>query len=268
MAAGAGALLIVVGGGAAGVVVLAKGGDHQPRIVTAVGEGEAAAGAVPSMAGEPVGPPAFPAGGAASARDAKPADRTATRAPAAGHQPAVTGGLNGPAGPGRPGRPGAMGGLAGLGGGAARPAAPAPDSATTTAAAPPAAPVTTTRTEVETREVPFETRLVRDPDLPPGVKQVEIPGVPGVETLRYLVTVTDGQPVGRQLIDATVTKQPQNQIVAFGTRRDRDSRCGPGLRLCVPLGRAEVCPDDGSRTESGGSVVDVELFGGVEQLTC
>jgi hypothetical protein len=194
-----------------------------------------------------VAPPESPPAPAASAgaRAAKPADRTATR---------------------DPGRP------------SAKPAAPPPAvaAAPTTAAAPPppAMPVTTTRTEVETREIPFETRMVGDPALPRGAKRVETPGVPGVETLRYLVTVTDGQPTDRQLIDATVTKQPQHRIVAFGTRRERDPRCAQGLRVCVPLGRKQMCPELGREENAGlgGSIVvldeDAAVLAQIEQLTC
>jgi hypothetical protein len=107
----------------------------------------------------------------------------------------------------------------------------------------PTRPVLTSRTDVETREIPFETRTVRDPALPRGTRRVDTPGVPGVETLRYLVTLADGQPTGRRLIDATVTRQPQHRIVALGTRRPpaQHAGCGQALNICVPLGRRAAC---------------------------
>jgi hypothetical protein len=99
-------------------------------------------------------------------------------------------------------------------------------------------PIQTTRTEIETREIPFETRVVRDPKMARGTKRVEIPGAAGEETLRYLVTLTNGQPTDRKLVDATVTKQPQHRVVAVGSKRG----CGDTLNFCVPLARSQFCP--------------------------
>jgi hypothetical protein len=233
MTAGTSALLILIGGGAAGIAALTRddGKGEAPRVVTAVGQ---AAAAEPPAGGEP-GPatprrPAaqahFDAADPAAPRTSDQADRTATRNPR----------------------------------GAAtirrqQPAAPAATSEVPPAAAAPARPVQTTRTETETREIPFETRLVRDPRLPRGSKRVENPGVPGEETLRYLVTVTDGRPTDRRLIDATVTRQPQHRVVAFGSRRG-DRECKRALDVCVPLGRSAPCPDpaEESTVQLGGSV--------------
>ncbi|GAA0541882.1 hypothetical protein GCM10010172_24130 [Paractinoplanes ferrugineus] len=122
-----------------------------------------------------------------------------------------------------------------------RPHAPA---GTSTTAARPAAPVTITRTEVETRAIPFETQVFRDPTLPRGTRRVERPGVPGMETVRYSVTVTRGRPGARRLIDSTVTKQPQDEIVALGSRSRRHTECGP----CVPLGLPAACTDESAAT--------------------
>jgi hypothetical protein len=110
-------------------------------------------------------------------------------------------------------------------------------------------PQTRTQTQTETREIPYETRLVHDPALPRGAKRVETPGINGVETLRYLVTLTDGRPTDRKLIDAVVTRQPQHQVVALGTRRPVHN-CGEALNFCVPLGRKAVCPDKGREEDA------------------
>ncbi|GIM95739.1 hypothetical protein Ato02nite_075320 [Paractinoplanes toevensis] len=263
MAVGASALLIVVGGGAAGVAAFTMGGDQNSRIVTEAGQAAVAAPAMPQTGGgaAAVRPPVFGRHAApvdADARGAKPADRTATRDPG-GYRPpprSATGTLIDPP-----------------------PAAAAPRAAVAPPAARPgtvAAPVTTIRTEVETREIPFETRLVRDPGLPRGEKRIEAPGVPGVETLRYQVTVTDGRTVARDLIDATVTQQPQHRIVAFGTQRfaDRDPECGRGLHVCVPLGRDAGCPESAETgvVGLGGSVTvldsDVALLAEIPELAC
>ncbi|GID99417.1 hypothetical protein Adu01nite_07680 [Paractinoplanes durhamensis] len=278
MAAGTGALLIFVGGGVAGVAALTRDDGGKTQAVAEAGQAAAGSPARPST-GDGLAPiqrePVPGQAGAveaqaqahakaqvqarAQARDIQPADRTATRDPASV---------------------------------AARPAPRAPGAAVPPRRAPtaprapgapaaPAGPVTTVQTEVETREIPFETRLVRDPALPRGAKRIETPGLPGVETLRYQVTVVDGQTTDRQLIDATVTTQPQHRIVAFGTRlgmnHDRDSECGDALRLCVPLGRRAACPPE-ERAENagvlnlGGSVTvadeDVAILNEIGELAC
>jgi hypothetical protein len=266
MMAGTSALLIVIGGGAAGIAALTK--DHDaPRIVTAVGQAaaEAARPAPEQALGRPTAPqkPVAPhaAGRQATADDQ--ADRTGTRAPrAAATAPA-------------PGRPALRAPAA------ANPAGP--DS--------PTGPVTTTRTDVETHEIPFQTRLVRDPSLPRGTKRIQTPGVPGQETVRYLVTLVDGKQTDRQLIDSTVTKEPQQRVVAFGTagrpggrgHGPRDGECGRGLRFCVPLGRKSSCTErtaeqrEESALQLGGSVVvldqdiellDAETLAGMPGVTC
>ncbi|MDI6099696.1 G5 domain-containing protein [Actinoplanes sp. NEAU-A12] len=111
-----------------------------------------------------------------------------------------------------------------------------------------AAPMVTTRTDVETRVIPFDTRVVRDASLPRGTRRVQAPGVPGEQALRYLVTVTDGRPTARRLLGASVTKAPQERVVALGARRKSalDPACEQALNICLPLGRSAVCPADGS----------------------
>jgi hypothetical protein len=106
---------------------------------------------------------------------------------------------------------------------------------------PKAEPVVTTRTDVETRPIPFRTRVVRDDTLPRGVRKVQAPGTPGEELVRYLVTLVDGKPNGRRVLDSTVTRPPQQRVVVFGMQED--SSCT--LNICVPLGRT-ACPGDDS----------------------
>jgi len=245
MTVGTAALLVAIGGAAAGIAALLSNDQDAPRIVTALGQASQEA----QPAGEPAPQRPIARGRydevATAPRTRGGAGRTATRTPSP-----------------------------------PPPRAAAPDRSTGPAAAvaPSAAPAQTTRTEVETREIPFETRLVRDSSLPHGSKRIQTPGVPGEETLRYLVTVTDGQVTDRRLLDTKVTRRPQHRVVAFGSRQllghqpDRD--CGRALNVCVPLGRSAVCPDDQGRkrkrhTEEsmpqlGGSVVvldqDLELL--------
>ena len=223
MTAGTSALLVLIGGGVAGVAALTT--RNKSRIGSAVAQPAAAA---PQVGREPAdvpfrSPAAPPRLGAQATipRTSDEADRTATRAPR---------------------RPGAR-----------RtqvpvpvvtiPAVPAPPPA-----AAPAQPIrtTVTRTETETHEIPFETRLIRDPSLPHGTRQIRTPGVPGEQTVRYQVTVVDGQVTDRRLLDAAVTREPQHRVVAFGSRpgadHGRHRECGRTLDVCVPLGRTAVCP--------------------------
>jgi hypothetical protein len=237
MTAGASALLVVIGGGTAGIAAFTGDG---PRIVTAVGAGQTAA--APGTAHRPAPPP--PAVDAALGNepdvraDAAPverrtsdqADRTATRPPRRTGTAAVTTAAPPPAG---------VGGNAPVGvGGNAPVAPPAPQP-----------PTVTTRTVTETRAIPFRTRLVRDPRLPRGSKEVQAEGVPGEETLRWAVTYSDGRPTDRRLIDSVITREPQHRVVAFGTRRGwrgdghRHRGCRPGSGHCFPIGRSATCPD-------------------------
>lgn len=241
MAAGTSLLLIAIGGSAAGMVALTRE-KSRPPVATAVGRGAdaAPAGQLDSERLDPPAPAAKAQFGADAARSrtSEEADRTATRRP---HRPAARGW-----------------------------AAPAQvKAAAVPAAAAPSGPLVTTRTEVQTREIPFETRMVRDPSLPHGAQQVQTPGIAGEQTLRYLVTLTGGRPTSRRLLDTVVTRQPQPEIVAFGGRYAPDPapapdrwrrHCGEGLDLCDPLGHNTACrPEDRRRDEENA----IELGGSV-----
>ncbi|MFG1602961.1 G5 domain-containing protein [Actinoplanes sp. NPDC049265] len=207
MTAGVSAVLMVIGGGTAAIAQLT---EEEPRIVT------------PAGANRGVVPPPAPAGPdkAAAAPGRAPVVKQGQQEQPEQHVPQA-------AEPVRRAEP-------------VKP--PATDTPAAEAKAPPAAtketrtepqPQVTTRTESERRAIPFRTRLVRDPSLPRGSKRVQTEGVPGEELVRYAVTLTDGRPTERRMIDTQVTRQPQHRVVAFGTGRGnncRDDRCGPGWR--------------------------------------
>lgn len=292
MTAGASALLIAIGGGVAGIAVLTSDGSDAPRIVTAVGQA-ADTGAGTETGAEPASPPSIGSG----TNSAAPGMEAAVP----GTEPAVPG--TEPLGPGTKQAAPGMEAVAAPYGGAKRaatiprgadkadragtreprtqqPAAESPAYAPVPSAAqPPAGPTTpgqpgiTTRTEYDKREVPFQTKFVRDPTLPRGARKVQSAGVAGEETLRYLVTLNDGREIDRELVDITVTRQPQHRVIAFGSRggfdRPRGYRCeGKSLALCVPLGR-KACPQpepEESTAVLGGSITvldqDIELIDG------
>ncbi|MEV0897659.1 G5 domain-containing protein [Actinoplanes sp. NPDC049802] len=138
---------------------------------------------------------------------------------------------------------------------------------------PAAGPVVTTRTDVETRAIPFQTKVVRDQDLPRGARYVQSPGAPGEETVRYLVTLTDGRQTARRLLGTTVTRKPENRVVVFGARRKSalDPACEQALSICVPLGRTAVCPpeaagDPGVPPSPGTVVTEEDLLAAGEEL--
>ncbi|HET6532669.1 MAG TPA: G5 domain-containing protein [Actinoplanes sp.] len=235
MTAGASAVLVAIGGGSATIATLTR---DEPRIVTVTGQNAEAAAPVPppqrpagtttppSAAESRLGGPADlvpdlaaqPVGERAWRRTSEEADRTATRAPRATTAAPV-------------------------------PAVPVPARRR---------PTVTSRMVVETREIPYRTRLIRDPDLPRGRKRVQTEGVAGEQTLRWLVTYSDGRPTDRRLVDAVVTKQPQHRVVAFGTRRSQgDRECRSGSDHCFPAGRSATCPDMDMPTEAAAREITV-----------
>ncbi|MEV4277350.1 G5 domain-containing protein [Actinoplanes xinjiangensis] len=283
MTAGACAMFVIVGGGVAGAVstMTAPGSsgvsgqdvgpdpgaprlEEDPEVVS---RAAAAAEPLPPRHGETTAPTPAPAG-AATAGESTAAPATGRRAP----------------GPGRRNRPGREAGTdhqqAGPGRNAPAPVrkAPVPHVAAaadqlsrartaddradrtgprrdrTLAQAPAlraaaAAPVVTTRTDVETRAIPFDTKVIRDPSMLRGTRRVETRGAAGERTLRYLVTLIDGRQTSRRLLGSTVTRQPKKRVVVVGSARHIDPgvECDAILGICLPFGRtAMACPGDGT----------------------
>ncbi|MFS8499415.1 MAG: G5 domain-containing protein [Micromonosporaceae bacterium] len=75
------------------------------------------------------------------------------------------------------------------------------------------------RTVTETEEIPFEEVVVDDPSLPAGTTQLRVEGRPGVKTLTYEVTYTDGVETDRKLVGSKITEEPVDRVVARGTGR-------------------------------------------------
>ncbi|HEX5995252.1 MAG TPA: G5 domain-containing protein [Jiangellales bacterium] len=99
------------------------------------------------------------------------------------------------------------------------PGATPPPVATTTAAATQGQdPAIEKRLVTERRAIAFDTRTVRDNTLAKGTTVVRTRGVPGVRTLAYEVTLTNGVQTAKKLVRSVVTKDPVTQVVAIGTR--------------------------------------------------
>ncbi len=135
----------------------------------------------------------------------------------------------------------------------------------------PAAPQVRVEQVSETEAIPFRTRLIRDPSLPPGSREIDTPGVPGERLLRYEVTYTGDRETSRRLLDSTVTREPQDRIVAFGNR-GRGDRPGRGqhsggrghrecrlLGSCVRMGREAVCTKGDKAHAREESIIDGDL---------
>lgn len=261
--AGLGALAVVAGT-AAGIAALT---GNDTRVVTAVGR-ESPVVELPAEQTPPSGDTGLGAGTtghaqaereADAARSAPgEADRTATRAP---RRTTVAD---------RKGSARAVAPVAG-----AAPAAPPAVDAPAGPAAP-AAPEVRTEQIAETEAIPFRTRLVRDPSLRPGTREIQTPGVPGERLLRYEVTFTGGRETSRRLLDSTITREPQDRVVAFGNR-GRGGWHGRGqhgggqhsggrghrecrlLGSCVRMGRGAACTAGAKPDARQESIIDGDL---------
>ncbi|MQA24655.1 MAG: hypothetical protein GEU94_04115 [Micromonosporaceae bacterium] len=90
------------------------------------------------------------------------------------------------------------------------------------------------RKVTETEKIPFTTKRVKDPSLAKGKTRVRTKGMPGVKTLTYEVTYTDGVETGRRLVKEAVTSKAVAKVVAVGTKSVR--RCDPNYSgACVPI---------------------------------
>jgi uncharacterized protein YabE (DUF348 family) len=98
------------------------------------------------------------------------------------------------------------------------------------------APAVVVSTVSETRQIAYPTRIVRDRDLPRRVREVREPGAPGVRTLTYQVTTTDGRVTDKKLISDVVSQDPVARIVAVGPRGRAPTECDAGPDDCSGRG--------------------------------
>lgn len=78
-------------------------------------------------------------------------------------------------------------------------------------------PLVETKTEIKTRELPFDTKYVDSNTLAKGTTKVTQTGVNGIETTTYTVTYTDGVETSKEVTKVEVTKKPIDQIITRGT---------------------------------------------------
>lgn len=95
------------------------------------------------------------------------------------------------------------------------------------------------RTVVETQAIAYATRTVKDSSLAEGTTKVQTQGVPGVKTLTFEVTFTDGVQTAKNLIRQEITKNPVTKVVRVGTKQ---SNCDPNyIWACVPIASDVDC---------------------------
>ena len=81
------------------------------------------------------------------------------------------------------------------------------------------APVVTTKEEMKTEDVAFQTKEVTNSELPEGTRVVKAAGKKGVRTIVYTVTYTDGVETGRVEKSNTITTPAVDEIVEVGTKK-------------------------------------------------
>jgi len=124
---------------------------------------------------------------------------------------------------------------------AADPAADPAVEATTTG--PTAGTTVTKKTVIVRKSLPYATKKVNDGTLAKGKTRVRTPGVAGVRTLTYEVTLSGGKETGRKVVSDVVTKQPVTKVVAVGTKvaSGGGGNCDPNYKPCVPIASDVDC---------------------------
>lgn len=78
---------------------------------------------------------------------------------------------------------------------------------------------TTISREVEIQSIDYQIETREDDSLTEGEQKVIQDGNPGSKTTIYEVTFLNGEKVSREEISSSITTQPQNKIVAVGTKK-------------------------------------------------
>jgi len=93
------------------------------------------------------------------------------------------------------------------------------------------------RIEEKATEIAYTTVTRNDPSLEAGSREVISEGAPGQALRIYRVPVIDGSPGKMELISEKVVREPQNKVIALGTRRPAAS--APSIR---PVGTSASAP--------------------------
>jgi resuscitation-promoting factor RpfB len=186
-------------------------------------------GLVSLFTGSPTSSAGAPSGDVASYSELTPEAAAISPAPATGPATTTTGPAATTTGPVAP---------------TTGPAAPT----TAALATQPPEPVVEKRIVTETQTIAYDTETVRDNTLEKGTSAVRTDGVPGVRTLTYEVTLTDGVQTAKRLVRSVVTTDPVTEVIAIGTKPT--PRCDPNYEgACVPIASDVDCTGSGDGPE-------------------
>ncbi|MBU2669033.1 G5 domain-containing protein [Actinoplanes bogorensis] len=126
---------------------------------------------------------------------------------------------------------------------AANPAAADPGATTGIEPPPTAKPAAQVTKKLVTAQakIPFKTRRVDDSSLAKGKTRIRTPGVNGIRTVTYEVTLTDGKQTARRIIRTTTTRPPVTKVIAVGTKVASTGQCDPNYSGCVPIASDVDC---------------------------
>jgi hypothetical protein len=110
-----------------------------------------------------------------------------------------------------------------------------------------------TKTETDTKAVPFTSTTVQDSSLAQGTSNVTTSGVNGVETLTYKVTLTNGSQTSKQLVSDVITTKPVTQITTVGTYVAPSTPTGCTNGTYVNSAGDTVCSPEASSTAPSGA---------------
>jgi hypothetical protein len=110
-----------------------------------------------------------------------------------------------------------------------------------------------TKTETDTKAVPFTSTTVQDSSLAQGTSNVTTSGVNGVETLTYKVTLTNGNQTSKQLVSDVITTKPITQVTTVGTYVAPSTPSGCTNGTYVNSAGNTVCSPEASSTVPSGA---------------
>lgn len=96
------------------------------------------------------------------------------------------------------------------------------------------------KTELVTQPIPFGRQLVRDETYPDGQMRVVQLGINGTTDITYTLTFEDGKEATRRETARQITAQPQDEILALGTRGSLSSIALTGSIVYLANGNAWV----------------------------
>jgi hypothetical protein len=121
-----------------------------------------------------------------------------------------------------------------------------------------AMPVITKRTVTATETIPYSTRRAQDPSIAAGKTLVTTHGQPGVRTVTYEITFTNGIQTSKKRIHSEETTAPVTEVITVGakvapaqppssvgakaTSTQQPSHCDPNYSgACVPIASDVDC---------------------------